>query len=363
MKNSIRILIIAIPAYGDCLISLDWLRWLTCVRSTGINLEIDFLTYQEFLPLVKDNPDIQNVYLWHEQRKYGFFQKWKYWLRQTVKIHRRHYDLILKNPDGRQIGSWILSLLLSITHGGLIIFRKQTAEPTKLISYVAHRIAMLSAISVIIPESVVNVYDVQKYVIERLFHQPLNDSAMSHYRQRSKEIAFHPLASLPCKQWPLQNWVRLVQMLNFENPIIIFCAPEECSEIQMAFASISDKICLCAYDIPNFLATLKTIDILVCLDSMAVHAGYYLNVPHLIMLNGAYDPRYYAPPGTIVLHGQTDKCQRSPCSNSPTCEGTDFEYACLRSISVETVYDAILASINMINKENNNANLPLKGDI
>jgi ADP-heptose:LPS heptosyltransferase len=257
----------------------------------------------------------------------------------------------LANPDGWQISSWILSDLLSIIHGGLIILRGKSYLSHRKTNFI-RRVLPLFFRAIKIPANIVNVYDIQKYVIEQFFRRRIDMSALPDAKHPVKKIAFHPSAGLMCKRWPWQNWVQLAQRLAHDIPVIVFCAPQESVEVENAFASILGdaqyKLQIRAYGLQDFLFELETVDLLVCLDSMAAHAGYYKQVPAVIVLNGVQDPRYYTPPGALTINGKPTQCPRCPClcHENPVCEGTDFEHACMKAITVAMIQKAIVASIN-----------------
>ena len=114
------------------------------------------------------------------------------------------------------------------------------------------------------------------------------------------------------------------------HSVHFFCSPKE-REILEHYIKIRGNSKIVAGNLQEFLNALQCVDLLVCLDSFAVHASYSLGV-RSIMLNGANDFHIWQTPLSQVVTGACD-CDYWPCYNKPRCE----DYRCIRNIDVESV--------------------------
>jgi heptosyltransferase-3 len=77
------------------------------------------------------------------------------------------------------------------------------------------------------------------------------------------------------------------------------------------------------------------------LDSFSVHMAHRQGI-RSVMLNAGNPPALWAIPaagGTTLA--SSGGCPHYPCFNVPKCVGTSYQYACVRSLSVDQVLDSI----------------------
>ena len=189
---------------------------------------------------------------------------------------------------------------------------------------------------VTIPKDMVNVYAQLAYLLGYLGVQKrtseTNDLSV---HKKTRIIGIHPFASQECRLWDWKKWDELYKSLLKKGYVVnFFCSPKE-REILEHHIKIRGNSKIVAGNMQEFLKALQRVDLLICLDSFAVHASYSLGV-RSIMLNGANDFHIWQTPLTTVLTGAFD-CKYWPCYNKPKCN----DYQCVRSISVEYVMNNI----------------------
>jgi heptosyltransferase III len=131
--------------------------------------------------------------------------------------------------------------------------------------------------------------------------------------------------------WQYSSWVEVIASLTLNERILVFCTSFEKNMVQNAFEDVSDKIEIITEDIMGFLNKLNEVNLFIGLDSFSIHAAYFAQVPHLILLNGANESKIWAPPHAHVISGSS-RCSFHPCYNHPRCLGKDFEYICMNAI-------------------------------
>ena len=200
--------------------------------------------------------------------------------------------------------------------------------------------------AVTVPPGIPNVYDAHALLLNELApsagvrERYAETPRSTPERGRVLRVGLHPFASQACKIWPFDNWRALVDRLLKDNTeITAFGAPSERSELEKVFDPFDTRIKLVTEDIPTFARSISSLDIMVGLDSFSVHMAYRQHVA-AVMINAGNPANLWAPPGTQVLAG-SGGCPIYPCFNIPQCENTNRRYACVNSVSVSDVYDAI----------------------
>lgn len=189
---------------------------------------------------------------------------------------------------------------------------------------------------VTIPNTMVNVYAQLACLLEYLGCQKrtseTNDPIV---HQKPQIIGIHPFASQECKLWDWKKWDELYKiLLSKGHSVHFFCSPKE-REILEQHIKIRGNSKIVAGNLQEFLKALQCVDLLICLDSFAVHASYSLGV-RSVMLNGANDFHIWQTPLTQVIEGSSE-CGNWPCYNKPRCK----DFACIRLIEVKRVLLAI----------------------
>lgn len=200
--------------------------------------------------------------------------------------------------------------------------------------------------AVTVPREIPNVYDAHALLLKKLLSPVGSPETCAETPHPNSEpntvlrVGLHPFASQACKIWPIDNWRSLVdRLLKGGTEITAFGAPHERAELERLFSPFAMRITLVTEDIPTFARSLGGLDIMVGLDSFSVHMAYRQNVA-AVMINAGNPADLWSPPGTQVLAG-SGGCPTYPCFNIPQCENTPRQYACVRSVNVSDVYEAI----------------------
>lgn len=326
-----KILIISARNFGDSVIISKLIQNLTN------NYQIDILTRKEFIPIFKRIDNIANIYTANfpmgTMKNFNFIEGLKL-LKQCIQLRDKHYDLVLNN-----VGDFRENFLGWLIHPKENISIKwHYSHPFNKLIHTGLHWTVNRYIK--IPKDILNIYDVQKFIANSLSENCNQVTSKKEIHLRNK-IAIHPMASQKTKFWQYKNWIEIVREFGVdENKIIIFCAPNEAEELKKEFSKVEDKIEIIAKNIDYFFETLKKVDLFIGLDSFSIHAAYMMNVPNIIMLNGANDSRVWAPPNAIIMEGGKN-CEYFPCYNKPKCLGKDFEYICIRSIQPIEVINKI----------------------
>lgn len=209
----------------------------------------------------------------------------------------------------------------------------------------------------LIPMELENIYEVRKLIrnlIEskifisgpsacsaRLTYTSNAKLASEETKDCSREIiGIHPGASQKSKLWPVDNWRSLLEKLTQSGyKLRLYGSSLDLDYLNKISSGILDKSFLFTLPVTDFLNDIKKLKLLVCLDSFSAHAAFSCGVPN-VMLFGSNNPHIWVTPNSVPVWNDGG-CKFYPCYNRPRCIGSNAEYICIRSVSVDMVLKAI----------------------
>lgn len=329
-----KILMISARNFGDSVILVE------LIQNLKDDFEIDVFTRSEFISIFSELNNISKIYTANfpmgTMKNFNFYEALNL-LSVCNKLKEKKYDFVVNNiGDFREnfIG-WFINAKENVS----VKWNKE--HPFRNLIWKGFDFLVDRYVE--IPVNLLNIYDIQKFIASSITKsQNTFENKLAKKEKRDKiKIAIHPMASQKTRFWEYSNWIEIIKEFGREeNKIIIFCAPNELEELKIVFHEVKIYIEIIAKSIDLFLDTLKSVNIFIGLDSFSIHAAYMMNVPNLIMLNGANDARVWAPPGANVLSGGQN-CEFFPCYNKPKCLEKEFEYICMKTIMPDEVIEAI----------------------
>jgi ADP-heptose:LPS heptosyltransferase len=192
------------------------------------------------------------------------------------------------------------------------------------------------------------IYKVIPSLLSTLTGKAIDLASSTPSIQQPPKIAFHPFSSQAFKSWPKKYWQELSKLM-LDNQLIpvIFCMPSEKSLAQAIFSEMHPQVSILATESLNHLINeMKTIDLLVGVDSFLVHLASTLN-KKTIVINSGNLPSWWQAPNSIPL-GQSGGCAAYPCANQPTCLGKTSESQCIKSIEPKKVMAEITEALPQV---------------
>jgi len=268
-------------------------------------------------------------------------------VRTMQQVRRRKYDYcvntigdVRENLISRLTGAKIS--IAPVWEPGHLFKRKMTDKGA----------ALLAGYGVRIPSSLTSYYDSLEY-----FSQQLGIPRLLWKRKRSTgwnparlKVALHPGASHPSRYWPYGKWRELMRDLWKRGcDLTLLGSVAERERLLDAFGEevSSGNLRLITDEIPQFMASLTSSDVLIGMDSFSVHAAYALGIP-AIVLNGSADMRILTPPGDPAVSAG-HLCPHYPCYYAYSCRGGTAEYVCVRGIEATTIMEALDEVIKRMN--------------
>lgn len=163
------------------------------------------------------------------------------------------------------------------------------------------------------------------------------------FNRGSLRVGLHPFASQASKLWPAANWRLLTRtLLSRGATITAFAAPSERDAVKSIFHEFEVDVSIFTGTLPEFAGALTDLDVLVGLDSFSVHMAHRQGVSSITINAGTPTDLWEVPSGRTL--GGAGGCTHYPCYNVPKCRGTGYEYACVKSVSVVQVLEALDAA-------------------
>jgi heptosyltransferase III len=189
---------------------------------------------------------------------------------------------------------------------------------------------------VMVPASVPNVYAGYQLMLRALVKQCGAQQSPTVHSNKSTtptyRVGLHPFASQDCKMWPAENWVRLAEdLLSRDIEVFAFAATQERAALERMFGGLDNRVSLVIGGLGQFAAAVSNLDVMVGLDSFAVHMAHRQNVASVMINAGAPADLWVPPDGRILA--ASGGCTHYPCYNVAPCRGRDYENACVKAIS------------------------------
>ena len=192
---------------------------------------------------------------------------------------------------------------------------------------------------IVIPKSIVNIYDVYDYFFKIVFNFECVSKRPSPLLNKVKSIGLFPFAAQRCREWPIKNWDKLgLELILKGFKIYYVCADNEIQRIN-SFRALEEGALIYSDCSSNIFEIKKYIDMTICLDSFSSHLSFFTEIPSIVIF-GANLPKLFSTRGSSNV-SSSGGCNHYPCFNSPKCIDSDFEYACTSNISVKNIIDRV----------------------
>ncbi len=343
-----RWLFIVARNFGDALINR---RLIEAVAASFPGDQIDVLTRPSFQDFFRGRLGVGAVHTasfpMGTVKEFGVGPAWHLW-RSSLRFRRMKYHFAV-NTTGDLREAFL----------GWLIGARENAGPVWPASHPAGRLFRPRGAELFmqrplrIPETAVNIYAAHDEMAKQLGCPAEIVEHLARVRPArpsfdKNRIGLHPFTTLECKFWSWAAWIELCEQLLAEGwRVRIFCSLKEMPVVTSHLSAIVSRsgVELVAGNLDNFFLHLREVAVVVGLDSFAMHAAYALGVP-AVLVNGANDPRVWAPPGVRVLSNE-GHCARHPCHAHPTCgDGVVLPYICIRGISPRSVLDEVRDLMN-----------------
>ncbi len=333
MTSTKRILIIRFSSIGDILLSTPFIRQTRIAFHDAI---IDFVTKTQYADLLKFNPHINHLYLFDDQQGLGGLLQ----LKQTIKSKKYDYILDLHNNLRSRIltfglGAKVFRMKKNKLKRALLVYLKINLFPKPIpiaqkYLKVGEKIGVQDdglGLELFWKDN--NVKNVLKNLPANLFNE--------------RFIALAPGAGFKTKQWPLEYFRALIQMLSNKTAyeIVLLGSQEEADQFRPLVISENVINLAGTLSLLGTAVVLNKAQFLVSNDSGLMHMATAVRTPVLAIFGSTTKELGFFPyrSKNIVVENDTLWCR--PCSHIGRNHCPLFHFKCMKSITPQKVFNAL----------------------
>jgi ADP-heptose:LPS heptosyltransferase len=350
-----KILLSNIAHLGDVVIATSILP---IIKKQFPKSEIGFICGSWSLPIIKGHELINNIYVvdhwklnrtnksrWQKVRQYLSTKR-----KALCEIRKEQYDVAI---DLYPYFPNTIFLLWQANIGMRVGYNSGGFGPLLTHSYnlenscqhmSIYNINLLKALSIkwvkkepLLP-SLPKIKDNDQYFAKPLTQNtaPLPTEATAGFRLKEGYLLFHVGTDGIIKEWDIDKWQKLTQKFNKEGYSIVFTGrgARENRNIEQIIGSTSNCYNLCdKLNWHEFVLTIAKAQILISIDSVAVHIAAAFKVKTVVLFCGINDAKQWINQGVVI----TKKLPCVPCNKKEGCNTME----CLKGISVDEVFTKI----------------------
>jgi len=330
-----KILIIKLGAVGDVVLSIPGMR---AIKKKFPDAHITVLTGTDSSQILRKCPYVDELIIYNKKiigRGIGKF------LKLAADLRRHDFDVVvdLQNNSRSHILGFLSKAPVRFGYANrkMGFLLNYAIEDTKVppLAPVEHSFRVLNMMGIKYENDPLELWpaEADRDFARRLLSE--NWVGTEH-----DVIAINPAASKKwkTKNWPVENFARLCDMLAAKNiRIVIVSSKENRPEVDKLLAHTKSKpIDICGKtNILQLAAVLQRCKVLVSADSAPIHVACAVKTP-IVALFGPTDPNRHSPPAgeRITILRKNLRC--SPCYK-PNCT----HLKCMNSITVDEVFEAV----------------------
>ena len=256
-------------------------------------------------------------------------------------VKKRHYDLAI-NFSGDFKENIYLSLVNSSRRISPFLARGHNQNNIITQPLVRHKN------DIYIPAKIENIYKIYDYIFSLVFNLKPIDKISLEFSDAIKSIGLFPFAAQNCREWSLENWDLLGLYLLSKGYKVYYICLEEDKDLLSDFNSFNNGAQLFSDYSNDIFKVSEFIDFSICLDSFSSHLANFLRLPSITIF-GSNNPALFLT-NTSTPVSSDGGCVFYPCYNKPKCLNTEWQYACITSITVSNVVSVFEAKISLINE-------------
>eukprot|EP01029_Cantina_marsupialis_P008973 TRINITY_DN210605_c0_g1_i2.p1 TRINITY_DN210605_c0_g1~~TRINITY_DN210605_c0_g1_i2.p1 ORF type:complete len:333 (-),score=43.99 TRINITY_DN210605_c0_g1_i2:78-1076(-) len=273
-----RIAIIKLSAMGDIIHAMLALQF---IKKEKPNIKIDWFVEESFSSVLKDNPDIDNIFTLNlksiKKSKKNIFKEIK-----NLKKYKNNYDLII-DAQGL-IKSAIVSKLIGKNVAG---FNKKSTREGFASSFYKKRIESNYSKNVIernldVLLKPLNVKFSKEDILEKkpfLYFDTEKENFSKYLKENQKNILLVVGASWPSKMYSKEKFAKIAD--NLDGNILIAWGSEKEKEIGEYISMNSKAILLPQLSLNDLKALVSQVDLLIGNDTGPTHMAWALNIPSI----------------------------------------------------------------------------------
>lgn len=340
-----KILVIKLQHHGDMLLTTPVIHSLKMAYPNAV---IDVLLYKETLPMLQNNPSLNQLfYLDRQWKQQGKFTRLKKEWQLGRQLQQQHYDLVVNLADQWKAAIFALITKAPIRLGFEFEKRKKSQFWQKCHNVIIptnehwHLHTVEQNLSILAPLNIPIMSDVTMAYHAK--DQQWLDAKKTEYSLPENYIVIQPTSRWFFKCWDEDKMAQLISRLQQDNYSIVLTSGPEQKEREMidtilAQCTSKEKITVLAgqTSLPQLAALIDNAALFIGVDSVAMHMAAALKTP-LIALFGPSKLEHWRPWQAI---GETIWAGDYAEIPHPDNIKTETQQRYLSAIPVDVVYQS-----------------------
>ncbi|MBL7131586.1 MAG: glycosyltransferase [Candidatus Omnitrophica bacterium] len=334
-KGQKKILVIKLGGLGDLILATPSLKML---RRQFPKAKISLLINSDIQPLVRDCPYIDDIIL--------FDRKKKRLLELIDDLRQREFNLSIdfKNNNLTHLIAYLAKITsrYGFSRGptSFLLNQPETLPQDSIEQPVKQQLRILKKLGVTFFDDALELWPSRED--DDFIDNALKEKGVLR-EDKLIGLAIGASPEWPTKDWPIDNFTKLSQMLIQEGLKVILLGTQYSKQKVDRFPDDNRVISFVGDTNLNQLVSLvKRLDVLITPDSAPMHIASAVGTK-IIALFGPTEPKRHIPPGgeidALVRQINCQPCYKRKCINKE-------KLACLEKISPEEVFNLITQKIN-----------------
>jgi len=315
-----KILIIRLSSMGDILLTTPLIR---SIKRQNPEVQIDFVIKEEFIELVKNNPNLTDIHVYSKQS----FEK-------QILINTlisNNYEIVIdlqNNIRSKEITKQL--------HCQTFLFKKNDVKKFLLVNFKINRLKNAPPIPVRYAESAgINLDDEGLDI----FTDNVADSSLN---LNEKYIGLCPGAKHFSKRWPKEYFIELGKQLeNSGYKVVLFGGLNE-EELMGEIANqLSSPLSLCGDSILQSAADMKMCKAIYTNDSGAMHLACAVKVPVIAFFGSTVKEFGFFPYKAKSIELDVENLPCRPCTHIGRKSCPLIHFKCMKDVRPDLAFNSL----------------------
>jgi lipopolysaccharide heptosyltransferase II len=315
-----KILIIRLSSMGDILLTTPLIR---SIKRQNPEVQIDFVIKEEFIELVKNNPNLTDIHVYFKQS----FEK-------QILINTlisNNYEIVIdlqNNIRSKEITKQL--------HCQTFLFKKNDVKKFLLVNFKINRLKNAPPIPVRYAESAgINLDDEGLDI----FTDNVADSSLN---LNEKYIGLCPGAKHFSKRWPKEYFVELGKQLeNSGYKVVLFGGLNEEDLIGEIANQLSSPLSLCGDSILQSAADMKMCKAIYTNDSGAMHLACAVKVPVIAFFGSTVKEFGFFPYKAKSIELDVENLPCRPCTHIGRKSCPLIHFKCMKDVRPDLAFNSL----------------------
>jgi lipopolysaccharide heptosyltransferase II len=315
-----KILIIRLSSMGDILLTTPLIR---SIKRQNPEVQIDFVIKEEFIELVKNNPNLTDIHVYSKQS----FEK-------QILINTlisNNYEIVIdlqNNIRSKEITKQL--------HCQTFLFKKNDVKKFLLVNFKINRLKNAPPIPVRYAESAgINLDDEGLDI----FTDNVADSSLN---LNEKYIGLCPGAKHFSKRWPKEYFVELGKQLeNSGYKVVLFGGLNEEDLIGEIANQLSSPLSLCGDSILQSAADMKMCKAIYTNDSGAMHLACAVKVPVIAFFGSTVKEFGFFPYKAKSIELDVENLPCRPCTHIGRKSCPLIHFKCMKDVRPDLAFNSL----------------------